>query len=94
MSPVRSVTYVSGPDPGFMERAMGIEPTSEVWEKSRATLPAQQDWERHRLSGPVSRWTPAAEQRIQPASLLQGGFPLSRLCAPEGTLMPNRERLL
>src|SRR5258707_9069368 len=34
MSPVRSVTYVSGPDPGIMERAMGIEPTSEAWEAS------------------------------------------------------------
>ena len=34
MSPVRSVTYVSGPDPDFMERAMGIEPTSEAWEAS------------------------------------------------------------
>jgi hypothetical protein len=34
MSPVRSVTYVSGPDPFVMERAMGIEPTSEAWEAS------------------------------------------------------------
>src|SRR5258707_7429847 len=34
MSPVRSVTYVSGPDPVLMERAMGIEPTSEAWEAS------------------------------------------------------------
>ena len=32
MSPVRTVTYVSGPDPLLMERAMGIEPTSEAWE--------------------------------------------------------------
>src|SRR5690349_24126763 len=34
MCPVRTVTYVSGPDPRFMERAMGIEPTSEAWEAS------------------------------------------------------------
>jgi hypothetical protein len=34
MCPVRSVTYVSGPDPRLMERAMGIEPTSEAWEAS------------------------------------------------------------
>ena len=34
MWPVRSVTHVSGLDPCIMERAMGIEPTSEAWEAS------------------------------------------------------------
>src|SRR6185312_15474006 len=34
MCPVRSVTYVSGPDLWDLERAMGIEPTSEAWEAS------------------------------------------------------------
>ena len=34
MCPVRSVTYVSGPDREELERAMGIEPTSEAWEAS------------------------------------------------------------
>ncbi len=31
---------VSGLDLGFMERAMGIEPTSEAWEARNKTLKA------------------------------------------------------
>jgi hypothetical protein len=34
MSPERSVKDLFGPYTGFMERAMGIEPTSEAWELS------------------------------------------------------------
>ena len=40
MSPVRTVTYVSGPDQLKLERAMGIEPTSEAWEALDKTLKA------------------------------------------------------
>ena len=34
MSPEQSVKDVFGPNKGWMERAMGIEPTSEAWEAS------------------------------------------------------------
>jgi len=34
MSPEQSVKDVFGPNSGIMERAMGIEPTSEAWEAS------------------------------------------------------------
>jgi hypothetical protein len=40
MCPVRSVTYVSEPDLWNLERAMGIEPTSEAWEGLNKTLKA------------------------------------------------------
>ena len=34
------VQTISGPDKHFMERAMGIEPTSEAWEALDKTLKA------------------------------------------------------
>ena len=50
MSPERSVKDLFGPYTGFMERAMGIEPTSAAWEAAilplnhaRSGLPYQTD---------------------------------------------------
>src|SRR5216684_1416373 len=42
MSSERSVKDLSGPYTGFMERAMGIEPTSESWDRARQGL---SEWE-------------------------------------------------
>jgi hypothetical protein len=38
MSSERSVKDLFGPYSGILERAMGIEPTSEAWEASNTTL--------------------------------------------------------
>jgi len=71
---------------------MEIGPTYEVWEKARAR-PSPPT--RYRLSGPVSRRTPAAEPRTQPASRLPGVLKVSVLSIKSPqliSLIPERVR--
>ena len=48
MSSERSVKDLSGPYTGFMERAMGIEPTSELWEAGMRIMRPDEEYRRRK----------------------------------------------